>query len=445
MNFLSKNQMPGWRPDFIGRQFTNFRSRVSRAVNIAIERYYGDMLSLRAMSLTYSTLLAMVPFLAVTFSVLKAFGIQAQVGPLLSEALAPLGSERFEITRRIVEFVDNTQVGVLGALGVLGLLYTVMSLVSNIETSLNDIWRARRVSSWTQRYREYLSVLLLGPVLVFGALALIASAQSYWLVQRLLEFEAFGYVFTLLTQVMPFFLLCAGFACIYKFVPSARVRLRSAVLGAAVAGILWLVAGNLFAAFVAGSTRYDAIYSGFAILIIFLIWLYLAWLIVLIGAEIAYLSQYAYLWTSNLLENIQQPAFQERLGLCALAEIARRFIAGEPPPSDAELSAHLGVPLADLDPILDRFVGCGMLLRATQPEGISLARLPEHIAVTEILDALSGNLKALSEHPDSVIQVLRRREQAVQQSLNGVTLKSLVSEPPPAATRYLKTSLGSAK
>lgn len=442
MSFFNK-QESGQRPDFIARWLARFRSSMTHAVNIALERYYGDMLSLRAMSLTYSTLLATVPFLAVAFSVLKAFGIQARIGPLLSQALAPLGPGRFEITRRVVEFVNNTQVGVLGALGVAGLLYTAVSLVGSVENSLNDIWRVRRVASWTQRYREYLSILLLGPVLIFAGLALIASAQSYWLVERLLEYQLFGYGLALVTQVLPFFLLCAGFACIYRFVPSTHVRLGSAVLGAAVAGILWHIVGMAFASFVADSTRYDAIYSGFAILIVFLIWVYLAWLIVLIGAEIAYVHQYAYLWTTDLLKNMQQPVFQEQLALSTLVGTARRFVAGEPPCSEAELGRQLGVPLADLDPLIDRLVECGMLLRANQPEGISLARPPEQIAVTEILELLSGTLDSPSEPPDSVSHVLQRREQAVRQSLNGVTLRSLINEPLPAATKLVKTSFGS--
>ena len=425
------------------KKLSNLRSGLSQAVNVALERYYGDMLSLRAMSLTYSSLLAMVPFLAVTFSVLKAFGIQTRIGPLLAQALLPLGPDRFEITRRVVQFVDNTQVGVLGAVGIAGLLYTVISLVSNVEDSLNRIWRARPASSWTRRYRDYLGILLVGPVFVFAGLALIASAQSTWVIKRLLEIQAFGNFWAFVTQIMPFFFLCAGFAFLYKFVPATYVRLRSAVLGGAVAGILWHVAGLGFAAFVAGSTRYDAIYSGFAILIVFLFWLYLAWLIVLIGAEVAYLYQYSYLWSENLLEDMHRPIFQEWLALSTLVEITRSFLAGEPPRRETELSSRLGVPSSNLGPVVDKLVDSGILLRTAQPEGISLARPPGQIPVTDILDIINGRLESSVEKRNSVVPVLQRRDRAVRQKLEEITLSSLASEPPSGVAKLLKTSSGS--
>jgi membrane protein len=428
-------------PGSLRKKLYSLRSRLSRATSIVVERYYGDMLSLRAMSLTYSTLLSLVPFLAVTFSVLKAFGIQTRLGLLLAGALAPLGPERYEITQRIVEFVDNTQVGVLGALGIVGLFYTVISLVSNVEDAFNHIWRARR-SSWAHRYREYIGVVLLGPVLIFAALALIASAQSYWLIQRLLEFEALGYILTLVTKVTPFLFLCAGFAFLYKVVPATRVKLQSAALGAVVAGVLWHIVGSGFAAFVASSAGYDAIYSGFAILIVFLLWLYLAWLIVLMGAEIAHLHQYAYLWSEIVPEHRHQHIFHERLALSALVEATRRFLAGEPAWKESELSARLRAPLNELEPILDRLVSRGLLLRSAQPEGISLARSPERISVTEVLEVLNGPLSSAGATENSVTQVLRHRESAVAQSLQGITLKSLAVESMPTVSKILKSSSG---
>jgi membrane protein len=414
------------------RNFFALRAAVTRFARLAVDRYYGDMLSLRAMSLTYSTLLSIVPLLAVMFSVLKAFGIQTKMGPLLSQALAPLGAERYEITRRIVEFVDNTQVGVLGAIGVVGLLYTVVSLVGNVENSLNDIWKARRPTSWTHRYREYLSILLLGPVLLFAGFAVMASAQSYWLVQRLLEFETFGSVIALLTHLTPFILLCTGFAFLYKYVPAAPVRLRSAIFGAAVAGALWQLSGVAFAAFVASSVRYEIIYSGFAILVVFLIWLYVAWLIVLIGAETAYLHQHARVFLRQLPEKMDTAAFQEQLALSALVEITRRFLSGKPPLQDSDLSARLGVPLSNVIDLLEKFVGHGILLRCSEPEGIALGRDPQNISAVEILsiirDEVSG--EALETAGDSVARVLYQRDLAVRQGLENVTLRSLASDAP---------------
>ena len=153
-----------------------------RLARAALQKYYADQLSVRAASLSYWTLLSLVPLLAVTFSVLKAFGGQDFILPFLIEVLEPLGSGRTEIAKRILEFVNNTNVGVLGAVGVAGLFYTVVALIGSVEEALNQTWRAQPVRNWTRRYGEILGMLLVGPVMLFTTIALIAAAQSYWLV-----------------------------------------------------------------------------------------------------------------------------------------------------------------------------------------------------------------------------------------------------------------------
>jgi membrane protein len=199
---------------------------VLQVVEVTVEKFQDDQLSLRATSLTYTTLLSLVPFLAVAFSVLKAFGVQNQLEPALAGVLAPLGPEASELTHRILAFVDKQQVGVLGAVGVAGLFYTVLSLIGKIEDAFNTIWRVHRSRGLGRQFSDYLSVVLVGPVLVFTALALTASAQSYWLVQRVLELNPFGWLVPLLTRLTPLLLLCAAFTFLYQFVPYTRVRLR---------------------------------------------------------------------------------------------------------------------------------------------------------------------------------------------------------------------------
>ena len=268
----------------MNRTLARLGDSLYRATVIANARYRNDVLNLQAMSLTYSTLLSFVPFLAVMFSVLKAFGVQNVLEPFLAQMLQPLGAEASAVTNKIINFVENIRIGILGAVGLAMLFYTVVALVAKIEDALNQIWRSPRSRSWGQRTTAYLSVVLVGPVMVFTALALTASAQSYWLVARLFKIGFVSYVFTLTTSVMPFVLLCATFTFLYKFIPYTKVRLRSALVGGAAAGILWQLVGMGFAAFVANSAQYAAIYSSFAIMIVFLIWLYVGWLIFLVGA-----------------------------------------------------------------------------------------------------------------------------------------------------------------
>ncbi len=388
-------------------------------------RLREDLLHLQAMGLTYAMLLALIPSLAVTFAVLKAFGVQNQIEPFLLQAFETLGPEGVEVARRVIEVVNNIRVGVLGVVGVVTLFYTVIFLVGEIESALNRIWRVRRPRSWSRRLSGYLSVLLIGSVLVFMGLTLIASVQSYWLVQRVMELQTFGPI--LATRGTRLLLLCLAFTFLYRVMPYTWVSLRSALVGGAVAGLAWQSAGVVFAAFFAGSARYAAIYSSFAVLILSLLWLYVGWLIVLIGAEVAYFHQHPTDYFKKEADRPDGYAARERLALALLAAVGRRALAGQPPWSAARLAAHIQVPLASLEDCLERFVHSGILLRATEPAWITLARPPERVSVLEILDVLRGAGPA-AEDADPLEGVLQRRDRAVQQALAGLSLGDLCTE-----------------
>jgi membrane protein len=399
---------------------------IYQATVVANARYRSDVLNLQAMSLTYSTLLSLVPFLAVTFSVLKGFGVQNALEPFLMQMLQPLGAEASELTKTIIDFVNNIRVGVLGAAGLAMLFYTVVSLVAKVEDALNQIWRLPRSRTWSQRITAYLSVVLVGPVMVFTALALTASAQSYWLVKRLVQIGFVSYIFTLTTSVIPFVLLCATFTFLYKLIPYTPVRLSSALIGGATAGILWQLVGMAFAVFVANSAQYAAIYSSFAIIVVFLIWLYVGWLIFLIGAEVTYFHQYPSAFVNEALAGGRGHRFQEWLALSALIEIARRHLSDEDPWQATTLADFLGVP--SLDGVINDFVRAGILLRSAEPEGVALARPPETVTVKDVLDLVSNSAMQDVKNAGPAADVLVRRDQAVQKALDGITLKSLVAE-----------------
>jgi membrane protein len=378
------------------------------------------------MGLTYSTLLSLVPFLAVMFSVLKAFGVQNGLEPFLAQLLQPLGNAASEVTSNIIKFVENIRVGILGGAGVAMLFYTVVTLVAKIEDAMNQIWRLPHSRTWSQRVTAYLSVILVGPVMVFTALTLTASAQSYWLVERLYKIGFVSYLFTLTTSVMPFVLLCATFTFLYKFIPYTKVRLSSALVGGAAAGILWQLVGTAFAAFVANSGRYDAVYSSFAIVIVFLVWLYTGWLIFLIGAEVTYFHQHPSAFIYEALTGGRGYRFQEWLALSALVEIARRHSSDEPPWEQTELATRFGV--SSFGHLIDEFVRRGILLRSAEPEGVALARPAENIYVKEILDIVGGSTMPEVKNAGAIGDILLRRDQAAQKTLEGITLKSLVQE-----------------
>jgi len=412
--------------------FRQFGVKVLRLGLVAASEFRESFLSIRATSLVYTTLLSLVPFLAVTFSVLKAFGVHQQIEPILSQAFDPLGEKGAEITTNIIQFVDNLKVGVLGAVGVAGLFYTTYSLIEKIEEALNSIWRVEVGRPLARRITDYLSVVLVGPVFVFTAFGLMASSQSHWLVQRVMEIQPFGYIIVALTNLLPFLFMCMLFTFLYKFVPNTPVNISSAFVGGLTAGIFWQVAGMAFAAFVASSGRYSAIYSSFAVLILFLIWLYVGWLIVLAGAQVAYYHQHPSAYLLHLRRKHQTPLFREYLTLALLGHITRRFLAGKTPLKEEQLARVQRVPLTFVESLIRDLIQADMLLRTEGPKGVVLARPPETIPVVDVLKVVQHQLhngpQGFAVGTDKISHLLIRRDAAVQGALEGITLKHLVND-----------------
>ena len=302
------------------------RSRLRHYLQILVmvgRDFMGGMLTLRSMSLVYTTLLSIVPLLAVSISVLKGFGVHDQLEPTLVRLLAPLGERSAEISARIVEFVDNMKIGVLGALGLGLLIFTVVSLIQKIESAFNYTWRLQNSRNLTQRFSNYLSVVLVGPVLIFSAVGITASLSSNTIVDMLNQLPYMNDLIRLLGQLLPYLLIIAAFTFIYILVPNTRVKPRSALFGAVIAGVLWESSGLLFTSFIGGSTSYTAIYSGFAILLMLMIWLYLSWLILLIGSSIAYYHQYPERLKWSKIDFHLSARMREQMILQLMVNIAR--------------------------------------------------------------------------------------------------------------------------
>jgi len=387
-------------------------------------------LTLHAMSLVYTTLLSMVPLLAVSFSVLKGFGVHNQIEPILIQALAPLGDQSHAIAEKLIGYVDNTNVGVLGSLGLAFLLYSVLSLVSKIELVFNLTWHVERQRGFAQRVTRYLSVLLIGPVLFFSAIGATASARSTAIVQWLLRIEPFGLILEVGAHLLPYALIVLAFGFAYAFVPNTRVKLRSALIGALVAGLLWQSLGYAFATFMAGSTRYTAIYSGLAILILFMIWVYIAWLILLIGASIAFYTQCPEFLATGAREIRLSNRLRERVSLCLATEVASRHLRGLSPCTAEELARTLRLPTSIVRRLLamlcrDEF----LIATAENPPRFVPARAPATVS----LSALVGSIGRYDERnqnlptPDCNPQVIALQEQ-IEQAVDGALAEQSLAD-----------------
>lgn len=358
--------------------------RIAYAVGRDIAR--GN-LTLYAMSLVFTTLLAIVPMLALSFSLLKALGVHNQLLPLIEQFLEPLGEQGAEIAESIVGFVDNIQVGVLGSLGLLLLVYAVISLIQKIEMSFNAVWRAPEMRSLSRRFSNYLSVIMIGPLLMFAAMGLSGSFLASDRVQSLMEIEPFGLLITMLTFLLPFFLVVAAFTFVYVFVPNTRVQFRSALFGGLIAGATWQATSIAFASFAMGSTKYEAIYSSFAIGIMLLIWLNINWLILLVGSTISYYHQHERSISSRP-EARSSPELEEAVAMSLMLQLARAFDRGETPPRQDHLEESMGIPKDITRRVSDKLLRAGMLqLGGTTGDELLPGRSLDQISWRDVLKA----------------------------------------------------------
>ncbi|MFC1588946.1 YihY/virulence factor BrkB family protein [Pseudomonadota bacterium] len=405
----------------------------------AVIRDLSDGLpTLRAMSLVYTTLLSMVPLLAVVFSILKGFGLHNQIEPLLLQMLNPLGEQGARIARQIILFVDNIDVGLLGFMGIIFLFYTVITLIHKIERAFNHTWHITEYRALAQRVSDYLSVIMVGPILVFTALAITATITSSTLVSKLSAIEPFGFVFKATGNLLPYLLVIVAFTVIYLLVPNTRVKFRSALIGAVIAGVLWETTGWLFASFVANSSNYTVVYSSFAILVIFMIWLYLSWLILLIGAAIAYYHQHPdKIPVDQFLSNLSN-RMKEKIALLAMYHIGKNFHQNKDPWTSSELSDTLNVSSEALSDVLHT-LECDKLI--TRHRNRDITYLPgqslENIFITRILESIRNHNESTCSstdfiHSEKVIDDLMTAvDDSIDQSIKQLSLRELINQAEP--------------
>ncbi|MGE5219700.1 MAG: YihY/virulence factor BrkB family protein [Chloroflexota bacterium] len=410
-----------------------------KIIVIVAHDFIQNLVKLQAMALAFKTLLSLAPLLAVVFSLLKAFGVHNRMEPALLEALSPLGEKGQEITAHLIGFVNKMSAGALGSVGLVTLFITVLSLMSSIEEAFNHIWRVKASRKLARRFSDYLSAILVGPILVFAAVTITATLQNNAIVQALLSLQALGAVLLVLLRLVPYATLWAAFTFVYLFIPNTRVRLRSALVGGLVAAILWQTVGWGFAVFVASSTRYYVIYSSFAILLLFLLWLYVGWVIVLLGAQVSYAHQHIHYFLGDRELLAQSPAGRERLALHMMLVIGRNFYQGRDPMNVAELGVHLGLPAGIVQEFMVMFAQSTLVLPLADEDTYVLGRDPETIGIKDILDCVRNGGKGMrvdgarSKDERAIDDLLADVDRCAVRALEEKTLQGLISSlsPPP--------------
>lgn len=421
---------PGWRKPLV----------VTARIGWVIGRdLVSGQASLRAMSLVYTTLLSLVPVLALVFAVLKAFNVDDQVEVLMLEFLAPMGEQGKEITSQTITFVRQVNISVLGSVGLVFLVYTLISLIQKIESAFNAVWQVSSDRSLTRQVTAYLSAGLLGPLLLFIVIGVVATTLSTFLLDTVGAFAPLRTLLQEANKLAPYGLMIGAFSFLYFVVPNTRVRISAALVGGTVSGIMWVALGWAFATFVVTSARYAAIYSAFASLILFMIWLYTAWLILLIGCSITYYFQNrAHLSPENGIIRLTV-AQAKRLTLILMTLVHRSFLTGDTPWTSGRLAIRLGIPPQIVEALVTPLRDAGFVAWAGPKSKLVPTKPADMTKISDVLDivvqvdAQGAARNARLGTDTSIDQLFAASESAARDVIGERTVHDLIQAEKPKA------------
>ncbi len=377
------------------------------------EGFVRDQLLLRSHSLTYITVLSLIPLLAVGLSLAGLLGLRERVS---EEIFQRLGEVAPQIATQVQQLVENFDFASLGALGGSFLLVTTVLAVGSVEQSLNKIWGVAKQRSWTRRLPDYLFVILFTPLVLGVALSLETTLQSPTAVSFLLQWEWFESLWQYGLKQLPLVLFVGGFTFLYWFLPNTQVRFASAALGGLAGGLLFPLALWGYVNFSVGAARMGAVFGAFAQLPLFLVFTYFAWAIVLLGAEVSFAYQNLARYRREVRGEQPGAAGREAIGLGIALEVARRFQAGADPINPDELADALDVRIRTIRDILTHLEGAGILSELADDKRSDLYQLgrpAEQISVGDVLRALRGVREPLTSAVDRTLEELEKRQRDV--------------------------------
>ena len=383
-----------------------------RLVQIGVmtaEGFVRDQLLLRAHSLTYITMLSLIPLLALMVSLLEALGVREDLVELAIRQIAAVAPEAAGKIRELVERVNFASLGTLGAVT---LFVTTVLAIGNVERSLNHIWGIQRQRGWVQRFPDYLAVIVIVPLVLGAAISLGTTLRSQSVLARLLDVPLFEAAYRSGLRQLPTAMVVAGFGFVYWFLPNTSVRPLSALLGGAVGGVLFTAVQALYVGLSVGVARYNAVFGTFAALPLLIVWIYLSWALFLLGAEVAFAHQNVRRYQREVRGDAPGPAAREAIGLAIALQVARRFAEGAAPWTADALSDELDVRVRTVREVLAQLEDAG-ILASSGDEGWLMARPADRTTLGQVLRALRGPRGAVAGSVAAVFEEIDKRQQEI--------------------------------
>lgn len=380
------------------RPIKSFLIKTFRIILSSVRGFNRDECSLRASALTFYTMLSIVPVLAVAFGIAKGFGLEA----FLERQLMAQFYEQKEFVNKAIEFsyslLKSTQGGVIAGIGVIVLLYTVLQVLSNIEDSFNAIWKVHQPRPLIRKITDYLAMMLLSPFFFVASSSLFVYAASH--LAEAFQGNIFGKVLTpfvdMSFHIFPFLLTWFLFSFLYVFMPNTTVDLKSGFIAGLFAGAAYQIVQWIYIQFQIGVASYGAIYGSFAAIPLFLAWLYVSWLIILMGAEVAYHHQND-IRTRISSQGERCRAPKQVIGALITWACVQNFTDGNHLLQINDLANLAGINITTAQEIIDELIEKGLLAEvisgSEKDHGYQPAK--ERITLKNVIDALDTSRSEL--------------------------------------------------
>ena len=336
-----------------------FKVKVVKVINLSFRSFLDRDLQTKSMSLTYSTVLAIVPAFAMLFAIGRGFGFQN----LLEDQLFMNFPAQKNFITFALKFVDSylneASQGVFVGIGLIFLLYTVVSLLSDIETNFNQIWDIKQDRSILQKVTDYIAICLLVPIMM-----ICSSGVSIFMSSTLQSNDHFSFLTPIVNvglEASPFILAFLAFTISFCMIPNTKVKLKYAATSGAICAVIFQILQMLFLSGQLYVSKYNAIYGSFSFLPLLLIWLQLSWLILLFGCVLTYSMQNIFAF--NFLANSNPPSrsLETKVMLIIMAVVSQRFHAEESPLTPQELSLNYNLPIRMVNRLCDKLKKAGLI------------------------------------------------------------------------------------
>lgn len=365
-----------------------------KTLNLSVRSFLNSDLQNRACALTYQTLLAIVPALALIFAIGRGFGFQNLLQTQLFASF-PAQSQALETAFKFVDsYLAQSSEGLFVGIGIVFLLWTLISLISSVEDSFNRIWGIEHGRTFWRKITDYTAICLILPILMICSSGITLFMTTA--LKTVLPFDFMSPLLSGLLDLSSVVLVWLFFAGSYMLIPNTKVKFKNAFVAGIIAGTSFVILQWLFFTGQVYVTRYNAIYGSFAFLPLLLIWIQLVWLITLSGAVYCYSSQNIFQFSfSNEIEKISED-YRWRIHLAVITIIIKRFVNGEKPLTNRQIAVDYELPISLVTTSTNLMVGEGILLRvATRPGSDIYALSP---AVNPADFTLGDFLRRLGRH-----------------------------------------------